>query len=803
MRSPLQLDDLARFNKPRRLPWQRQVGLGPLIAQWQQDPRVWDHMVLATQLKAEPGAYEPLPADLALSIRSALTRRGIHELFSHQAQAWRAVRSGHDVVVATPTASGKSLCYNLPLLDLLSRDASACALYLFPTKALSRDQEEGLRVLIADAELAHPTVTYDGDTPSDARRAARERASVVITNPDMLHSAILPHHASWARLFASLKLVVIDELHTYRGVLGSHLANVLRRLQRVAVFHGSHPRFVLASATIGNPAEHAARLVGRPARLIAQSGAPAGERRLCVYNPPVVNAALGIRASYVKAAVRLTADLIGAQVPTILFGPSRNTVEIMLTYLREEAIKRGLAPEMVQGYRGGYLPSVRRNIERGLREGHVRAVVATSALELGIDIGTLDAAVCAGYPGSIAALWQRFGRAGRRGELSLALLVASSSPLDQFFALEPKSLTGAPVEQARIDPDNGEILVQHIKCAAFELPFTHGEGLADLPAAKVGDVLEHLCAHELLHAERYDGGATYHWSAETYPANHVSLRSIGWDNVVVIDREHEHTIGELDWRSSHTMLHEQAIYQQEGEQYQVERLDLANRKAYVRKVVPDYFTTAMTHTKVSVISSAATTPLFFAGGEALSCGHGEVSVVEKVVGFKKIKFHSHENVGWGEVALPEMQMHTTAYWLTVPESVVRALPYARPLLLDAIRGLGEAMHTVAAAGLMIDPHDLGRALADAAQGLALPFGDGVGFDPTLFLFDQVPGGVGLAPRLFDEREQLLASAHTLIAACTCAAGCPVCIGPGGAAGDDPRKPIVLDLLRFLAVPRWS
>src|SRR6185295_3347538 len=484
----------------------------------------------------------------------------------------------------------------------------------------SRDQEEALKALLKDAELSHGAITYDGDTPQDARRAARDRAGLLLTNPDMLHSGILPHHASWARLLANLRYVVIDELHTYRGVFGSHLANVLRRLDRIARFHGSAPAFVFASATIGNPAEHAARMLGREVAAVLKSGAPAGEKHVMVYNPPVVNAELGVRESYVKRSVKLAADLVRANVTTLLFGQSRNTVEVMLKYLRDALVERGVDPSVVQGYRGGYLPGTRRDIEAALRAGQVRCAVATNALELGIDIGALDAVVCAGYPGSIAALWQRFGRAGRRGHPSLALLVWS------------------PVEQARIDPDNAEILIQHLKCAAFELPFEEGESFRELQPEATADALHYLSQHEVVHAVPGAGGRqVFHWSTDAYPANHVSLRSAGWDNVVVIELGSDRVLAEMDFRSAHTMRHEQAIYQHDAEQYQVERLDLPNRKAFVRKVAPDYFTTAMTNVKVTVIEEERRSDVFERG---LVAGGGEVSVVEKVVGFKKIKFHT-------------------------------------------------------------------------------------------------------------------------------------------------------------------
>ncbi|MCA9541281.1 MAG: DEAD/DEAH box helicase [Myxococcales bacterium] len=791
------------FSGDRRAPWRVPRGLAAAIAAWEADPRVRSNFTLDVRSPPRPARMVPLPSRLAPGVAAALAKRGIESLYSHQAEAFELSEAGHDVVVATPTASGKSLCFNLPVLHRFAVEPEARALYLFPTKALSRDQEEALRALLREAGLGHGAITYDGDTPGDARRAGRERSGVLLTNPDMLHSGILPHHANWARLFANLRYVVLDELHMYRGVFGSHLANVVRRLQRIARFHGADPQFILASATIGNPGEHAARIIGRPVRCIGESGAPAGPRRLMVYNPPVVNAELGVRANYLKTAVRLAADLVRAEVPTLVFGQTRNSVEVMLKYLRDRlADDTSIPKDAIVAYRGGYLPNERRRTEAGLRAGEIRCVVSTNALEMGIDIGALDAVICAGYPGSIAGLWQRFGRAGRRQEESLAVLVASSTPVDQFVAHGPQRLLDAPIEHARIDPDNVEILIDHLKCGSFELPFESDDAFGDVPREVLHDGLDFLAQHQVVHPVTGPKGRTWHWSTDAYPASHVSLRSIGWDNFVIIDVDIDKTIAEMDWRSTHTMLHEQAIYQHDGEQYQVERLDFDNRKAFVRRVVPDYFTTAEIHTKVTVTTQdESVVPA--EPTRRLHAGLGEVSVVEKVVGFKKVKFHSHENVGYGEVHLPEMQMHTSAFWLTVPEAFVAARPEPRPSIIDALRGLNKAMHIVAAAGLMIDPRDLGRCLGDRDAADAPPStGGGPGFDPTLFLYDKIPGGIGLAPRLFDERDALLRRSASLIARCDCGVGCPACIGPAVGmppAGVRPPRPLVLDLLAALGV----
>ena len=822
-------DGRDRAKSPRgragsRIPWKVPRGVDAVVEDWLESRIVKPCLTADETLPPRASRTAPFPSGMPTPIAFALRGRGVTELYAHQARAFLAARDPRTraVVVATPTASGKSYCFHLPVLAAMLEDRDARALYLYPTKALARDQEAGLRELMRASGLETGAVVYDGDTPGDARRAARERTGIVLTNPDMLHAGILPHHTAWARTFQNLRYVVVDELHTYKGVFGSHVANVLRRLMRVAKFHGSSPILIGATATIGNPREHAARIFGIGGKdgkdapehelvAITENGAPQGERRVFMFNPPVVNAELGIRASYVKQAVMLATDLVRAHVPTIVFGQSRNNVEVMLRYLRDK-----VSPEVdasrIMGYRGGYLPEQRREIERKLRAGEVLCVVATNALELGIDIGGLDAVVCAGYPGSVAATWQRFGRAGRRGDRSICVLVTSSAPLDQFLAREPEYLLGAAVEEARIDPDNPEILIQHLKCGAFELPFRRGEQYGTLDATDTSAALEFLVQHKVLH----ETNGTFHWAADAYPANNVSLRSIGWDNVVIIDAEHDKTIAEIDWRGAHTMVHEQAIYQHDGECWQVEKFDYENHKAFVRKVKPDYWTDAMTYTTVSVLEEFGTGPAAVIdppSAEAWPTGWGEVSVVEKVVGYKKIKFYTHENAGYGDVRLPEMQMHTTAFWLTLPEGVCQEIPQGRAAAIDGLRGAGIALETVATLALMCDPRDLGCTLgdtaldgepADGATGNDLPVsmtsmpavprkmrgGPQPGYSPTLFLYEHTPGGIGLAERIFEQREVLLARALRLVVGCPCEFGCPACVGPN--AGLDNPPPVVVE-----------
>ncbi len=784
-----------------RPPWSQPSGIAHVVDGWLASGRVRPCLTLDETLPEAPARYAPFPDELGPELRAALLSRGVSALYDHQVEAFTAARAGEHVVVATPTASGKSYCFHLPILQRLLDDPDARALYVYPTKALSRDQETSLRALVSDAGLTFPAVVFDGDTPGDVRRAAKERVPLLMTNPDMLHAGILPHHAGWARTFQHLAFVVLDELHTYRGVFGTHMAQVIARLRRVARFHGSDPVFLCATATIGNPREHAARLLGAregEVRVLDRSGAPEGRRRLFVYNPPVVNQELGIRASYLKSAVRMTAELVRARVPTILFGPSRSSVELSLKYLREQC--GDSVPEgAIMAYRGGYLPEARRRVEAGLRSGEIVCVAATNALELGIDIGELDAVVCLGFPGSIAATWQRFGRAGRRKGESLALLVTSSAPVDQFVARSPDYLLARSPEEARIDPSNVEVLMPHLKCAAFELPFVRGDAFGPLGPDETEEALGFLARHGVLHATE----RRFHWASDAYPANHVSLRSTGWDNFVIIDQAHGRTLAELDWRATHTMLHEQAIYQHDGEQYQVERLDYENHKAYVTRVEPDYFTEAMTNRAVTVLEEAAVRPLSTATGPAAAgVGWGEVSVVEKVIGFKKIKYGTHENAGYGEVRLPDMQLHTTSFWLTVPEALCESVGVGRAAAIDGLRGVAVALAATASLALSCDGRDLRHSLGDKSEdALEKRAGEGPreGFDPTLFLFDAVPGGVGLAERVFERAEELLRRARELCEGCGCGGGCPSCVGLGDLDGRVGRRAVAVQLLDAMGV----
>jgi DEAD/DEAH box helicase domain-containing protein len=748
---------------------------------------------------AEPPQYADFPEDLDARLVDVLKRRGYTQLYTHQRVAYDAARAGESSVVVTPTASGKTLCYNLPVLDRILKDPDARALYLFPTKALAQDQLAELYSTIEALGADIGTFTYDGDTPQDARKAIRARAHVVVTNPDMLHKGILPHHTKWVKLFENLRYVIVDELHSLRGVYGSHVANIFRRLHRLCRFYGSNPQFLCSSATIGNPKQLAEALTGRAMRLVDQNGAPRGEKYFAIYNPPVVNRQLGIRRSSLNAARDVALSFLGKGLQTIVFAPSRLATEILVTYLKEALERQPGSEGVIRGYRGGYLPLKRREIERGLREGSVLGVVSTNALELGIDIGSLDVAVLMGYPGSVASSWQQAGRAGRRQGTSVAVLVANSSPLNQFIAKNPDYFFGSPIEEGRINPDNLQILVNHVKCAAFELPFDQGEafGKEDL-----GEVLRFLEEERVVHR----AGERWHWTSESYPADAVSLRSISSDNFVVQDITKEpRIIAEVDYDSAPTMVHEKAIYILEGKSYFVEKYDHEERRVHVREADVDYYTDAITYTKVKILERFEEEP----AANGRRC-HGEVHVTSQVVGFKKIKFHTNENVGSGELVMPENEMHTTAYWLTVPRELMATLPYGGEERRDGVVALAYTLGQMAALFLMCDRHDLGVALGDNGQGEARiergmrrlgmgrdqepPPGDD--YEPNIFIYDSYPGGIGLSEPLYRLHGRLLDQSLSLIAACPCRDGCPSCVGPAGEIGSRGKE-VALAILRAI------
>jgi DEAD/DEAH box helicase domain-containing protein len=745
----------------------RRAGLEAAMARFEQWMAESDSPVRSVRrLAAKPGKFAPIPESLNPALRAVLEKRDIRQLYVHQAEAVRLVEAGKNVVVVTPTASGKTLCYNLPVLNRLLEDPGARAMYLFPTKALAEDQLHEFQAMVDAMGSGICAFTYDGDTPQDARKAIRERANVVLTNPDMLHSGILPHHTRWAKVFENLRYFVIDELHYMRGVYGSHVALLIRRLKRVCEFYGSSPQFICSTATIANPLELAQALTELPFDLVDHNGAPSGEKYFVSYNPPVVNRQLGIRRSYLHETRRLALEFIRRDQQTLVFANNRLATEVLVTYLKDAFARSPLGADAVRGYRGGYLPRERREIERQLRDGEIRAVVSTNALELGVDIGTLDVVIMAGYPGTIASTWQRAGRAGRRQTASLAVLVASSAPVDQYMVEHPEYFFGQSPEHANINPNNLEILVNHLKCAAFELPVRDGEKFGPHDTADLCRFLEEA---GFLH---HSGGA-WHWTSDTYPADAISLRAVTSDNFVVVDVTGEPVvIAEVDFPSALTTLHEKAIYLHQARQFQVERFDYEARKAFVRRVECDYFTDAIDYTQVKVLEEFDSSPA--SGARAV---HGEVRVNRQVVGFKKVKFYTLENVGAGNLSMPEQEMHTTAFWLHFPESFLARLADFSPAEKQSgLAGLGNALRAVASLLLMCDARDLGVAMTeDISGGLKT-------FEPNLYLYDSYPGGIGQSAPLHKMTRRLLAGAAEMLASCACDAGCPSCVGPIGEVG---------------------
>ena len=825
--------------------------LESLFAHWRSDPDTAPNISTWRTTPARLAQVCPFPADLPAEIVNGLTSRGITSLYSHQAEAWEHTRQGENVVLATGTASGKTLGYNMPVLASLIEHPEARALYLFPTKALTQDQLSALEGLLTSINQStrgsipiQPAI-YDGDTPQSLRSTIRKNSRIIFTNPDMLHTGILPHHTNWGDFLRSLRFVVIDEMHSYRGVFGSHVANVIRRLKRVADFYGAQPQFILTSATIGNPAELASRLIEAPVKLVDSDGSGRGERHFLIYNPPVVDEALGLRKNSIQESVRLAEDLLRNNLQSVVFARSRRSVEILLKYLQESGSARS---EEIRGYRSGYLPSQRREIEKGLRGGSVKMVVATNALELGIDIGGLGAALLVGYPGTIASTIQQAGRAGRGDDPALAILVATASPLDQFLAHHPEYFFARSPEQALINPDHLLILLNHLRCAVFELPFRKGEAFGGQP---VDEYLDFLVSNQ----ETHQSGDQYFWMADAYPAAGVSLRSASPANIVLhADQGGESTtIGEVDLESAPWMVHPHAMYLHEGQQYFVQDLDLERHSATLIPVALDYYTEPLRETDVSLINllEDKLTPVS-------TIAYGELQVTTQVKGFRKRMWLSGDNIGEEPLDLPPMELQTTGYWIAISEETVEKLAkdglwtnapndYGPEWskLRERIRSRDgyrcQVCGLVEGGAKQHDVHhkipfrqfrdETGRILRERANrsdnlvtlcpechkkaeqnvrmrsglaGLATVLGQlaplylmcdtgdlGVHYDPqaafagglpAVVLFDQVPAGIGFSQRLFEIHGELLTRSLELVNECPCEDGCPSCVGPAGENG---------------------
>ncbi len=838
------------------------MNLPEVLAGLRRNRDFMSQVVAWERFRARPPQTMALECALRPQLQNALNQRGLNTFFTHQAAAINAALQGQNVVIATSTASGKTLCYNVPVLETMLARPQSRALYLFPTKALAQDQLAEARALVEAGNLRIPVNSYDGDTPSSQRSKVRREGGILITNPDMLHAGILPTHTNWRDLFRHLQFVVIDEIHTYRGVFGSHVANVIRRLQRLCHFYGSNPQFIVCSATIANPREHAERLVERPFTLVdeSQNGSPSGEKQFILYNPPIVDEELGLRQSMVLAGRDAAATFLHHDIQTIVFARARQTVELLLTYLRDEMAYRGREPQTISGYRGGYLPLERREIERGLRDGVVRGVVATNALELGIDIGQLSAAIITGYPGSIASVWQQAGRAGRRTDESAVIFIASNSPLDQYICTHPRYLFGTSPEHALTNPDNLRILVKHLLCATYELPFGRDESFGEF--GPVEELLETLREAGAVHQTRDQ----YHWLGEGQPSHSFSLRTSGDEPVVIQDMTGPTVIGELDLESAPSLIHEGAIYMHQARTYRVEEFDWDGRLAHVVPVEVDYYTRASIGSSIRELNAEQEE----VRGRILHA-FGDVRVVTQAANFRKIKRYSHETLGYGTIDLPPMERLTNGYWLVFSEALTEELYDAgillrpndygpnwqaqrqlalerdghkcrtcsataqsgQPLHIHHIRPFreygyipGENDHYKQAnvldnlATLCPSCHrqaEAGQQTRSALGGLAYVLGNlaplylmcdpsdiAVSADgrnpltqaPTLVIYEVVADGVGFSQRLFELQEMLFAAALELVQDCRCRDGCPACVGPPGDIGPD-TKDVTRQLLKVM------
>lgn len=714
------------------------------------------------RLPAVPPVFGEWPEALPPELRTALEARGVAQPYSHQGEAIGHALAGRNVVVITPTASGKTICYNVPVIQEILKDPESRALYLFPTKALSHDQYDELYELTKSCGEDIKVYTYDGDTPPATRRALRDAGHIVVTNPDMLHNGVLPHHTNWMRLFENLKFVVIDELHQYRGVFGSHLANVIRRLRRICAFHGSNPVFLCSSATIANPKELAEELTGLPFEVVDKSGAPRGAKTFIFFNPPVVNQELNVRRNVRLEVRRLAMRFLARNHQVIVFGRSRLDVEVMTTYLKRGMTRTHRDPAQVAGYRGGYLPTERRQIENGLKKKEILGVVSTNALELGIDIGSLDVSIMAGWPGTIASAWQQSGRAGRKATDSLAIYIAGSSPMDQFMMNHPEFFFGRSPEAGLVNPENLIILSSHLKCAAFELPFEDRESFGSTDPSPI---LQYLEDEKVV---RHSGDRWY-YSSDVYPAEDISLRSAAGENFIVLDTGRNNlTIAEVDYDSAPFLIHDDAVYIHNAKTYLVEKLDWDRRTAYVRHKIVDYYTDAESSSNVQVLAvdqetESPASPVLEAKR------FGEVSVTTIIAKFKKVKFETQESIGYGPVNVPPLEIQTEAAWLTFrPELRSRLKQEFGCELAHALQGVANLLRHVVPLYVLCDSRDF-----SVCAMVRAPFDQ----RPTIYLWDRYPGGIGIARRIFGQETRILEAARAMVKECNCTGGCPACVGP--------------------------
>jgi len=720
-------------------------------------------VVRAEELPAREARYASLDPAPPERVREVLRVEGIERFYTHQSQAITHARAGRHIVVVTGTASGKTLCYNVPVMETLLADSEACALYLYPTKALAQDQLRTLkRYRDADPKLPLVSGTYDGDTPPTARRKLKNDANVILTNPDMLHSGILPNHGTWSRFFSNLKFVVVDEVHAYRGVFGSNVSHVLGRLNRICAHYGASPVYVCCSATIRNPGELAERLTGKPMVTIDDDGSPRGPKTFVIWNPPFFGESGVERRSANGEAARLLAELVARDHQTITFVRARVVSEIIARYAQEHLSH--LSPsraQSVKAYRGGYLPEERREIERALFEGDLKGVVSTNALELGIDIGSMESAILVGYPGSMASTWQQAGRAGRGSEPSLVVLVPYDAPIDQYMARNPDYFFGRSPESAVIDPHNPHIVLSHVRAAAFELPITRADW--ERFGEYCGPILKILDEDRQVRQQ----GDRIFWTGPSYPSADVPLRNIGEDVYTIIDTGNpdaagspNRVIGTIDEPGAFMQLHPGAVYMHHGETYFVNKLDLTKKIAFVEKEDTDYYTQSITETKIKIEKEELKKEE--SGSEVY---WGDLSVTSVTYMFKKIKFGSRDSLGFGALDLPPQTLLTTGMWILPNAEAYALVRAAGRVPREGLLGISNVIREVIPIFAMCDPLDVGASVDSSAAHA-----------PGIFVHDRFPGGMGFAHKAYELLDEILHACLKLIDKCPCAHGCPSCVG---------------------------
>ncbi len=725
-------------------------------------------VVHVEEIPAREAVYKEVPGGIHPSVRAALAKEGIERLYGHQADAIEQVRQGRNVVIVTSTASGKTLCYNIPVVETLVEDSLATMFFIYPTKALAQDQLRGLgKFQLPERGVEFLAGTYDGDTPQNLRRKLRDGANVILTNPDMLHQGILPQHARWNRVFTHLKYVVIDEVHAYRGVFGSHLANVLRRLARICRHYGSSPQFICSSATIANPKEHAERITGQPMELITNDGSPRGPKRFVLWNPPPLETAArgrsdswrvgGDRRSPLWEAVHLMTNLVKGGVQTIAFVRTRLAAELIFKNCRDllRPVSRRLA-RSVHAYRGGYLPEERRDIERRLVSKDILGVSSTNALELGIDIGSLDACILVGYPGTVASLWQQAGRAGRGQDESVVFLVAQNSPMDQYLMTYNGYIFAQSPEHAVVDPENPHVAVGHVRCAVHELPMSDRE--AQEAFGPYTQVILELLEEDgsVRHIENH-----WYWACSEYPAAEVNLRNIAGPVYTIQDEaDGEKVIGTMDEMSALSQLHDHAVYLHGAETYFVEKLDLEQKIALVQRRDLDYYTQAVQTSQIRIDEVEEE-----GEWQGAQIGFGDVTVTTSIPMFKKIRFHSRDSLGFEKLELPPQELETVAMWFAPPESVVKQMMERKMVVSEGLIGIANVFVEVAPFFVMCDTRDVGTVVNSSCLNR-----------DALFLHDRYPGGMGYARRCMERTDEIMHTIHAVIRECGCEDGCPSCVG---------------------------